>query len=482
MTLLSRVQTIYTVLLLALTLLCSSTQAATVEPGITLISDSETIYLGDSIIIDVEAVGLLEPLDVSALFKYADLLRETTGTRIAVIEGRVVEVKLRRMEFIPKEEGRAFFGPLSADSIRGQVTSNTLIVDVQPQADTQWQPQDDDLSIDITYTLDNGEILQYSDIEEPTATPNAFVGQHIIADIKLRHKHPIFEEQLDLPSFEGFDILKEFEERRTTEETVLDDGSIQSFRIVAWRYHLFPQRSGTHTVDDISWSGTTIKSRTQRSDFNRSLEGGELNINIAQSASQWWLPATQVSLVDEWSKDPRELSAGDEIIRTITLSASDVLANHLPDVTPLESRAISSTLINQQRSQSMNQGTPVSTATFTYRMVAQSPIPVFLDTVRVVWFNTNTQDIKEAIIPARRINVGLPDRADLLADLAIQGNLWDRFNLWVQSHLSHWIPWNVSLILLGLGVLLLGTGECLARIRQLRDTKRGTPERFLPEL
>ena len=482
MTFCARLQPMYKVLLLVLTLLCSFAQAATVEPGITLISDSETIYLGDSIIIDVEAVGLLEPLDVSALFKYADLLRETTGTRIAVIEGRVVEVKLRRMEFIPKEEGRAFFGPLSADSIRGHVTSNTLIVDMQPQADTQWQPQNDDLSIDITYTLDNGETLQYSDSEKPSSTPHAFVGQHIIADIKLRHEHPIFEEQLELPSFEGFDILKEFEERRTIEETMLDDGSIQSFRIVAWRYHLFPQRSGTHRVDDISWSGTTIKSRTQRSEFNRALRGGELGVKTAESASHWWLPATQVSLVDEWSKDPRELSAGDEIIRTITLSASNVLANHLPDVTPLESRAISSTLINQQRSQSISQGTPVSTATFTYRMVAQSPIPVFLDTVRVVWFNTNTQELKEAIIPARRINVGLPDRADLLADLAIQGNLWDRFNLWVQTHLNHWVHWNISLMLLSTLVLVLGIRECLARIKQLRDTKRGTPERFLPEL
>lgn len=482
MTFLARVPRMYKVILLVLTLLCSSTQAATVEPGITLISDSETIYLGDSIIIDVEAVGLLEPLDVSALFKYADLLRETTGTRIAVIEGRVVEVKLRRMEFIPKEEGRAFFGPLSADSIRGPVTSNTLIVDVQPPADTQWQPQEDDLSIDITYTLDNGQTLHYPDTEESTGVPKTFVGQHIIADIRLRHKHPIFEEHLELPSFQGFDVLKEFEERRTTEEISLPDGSMQNFRIVAWRYHLFPQRSGNHKVGGISWSGTTIKSRTQRSDFSRVLQGGELNINVAQNASHWWLPATHVSLVDEWSKDPRELSAGDEIIRTITLSATGVLANHLPDVTPLESRAISSTLINQQRSQNMSQGTPVSTATFTYRMVAQSPIPVFLDTVRVVWFNTNTQEIKEAIIPARRINVGLPDRADLLADLAIQGNLWDRFNLWVQTHLNHWVPWNISLILLGIVVIVLWARECLARVKQLRNTRRGTPERFLPEL
>lgn len=476
------VNTILKWLMIFSSLLSTVSGAATVEPGIKLISDNETIYLGDSIIIDVEAVDLLEPLDVSSLFKHADLLRETTGTRIAVIEGRVVEVKLRRMEFIPKQEGRAFFGPLSADSIRGAATSNTLIIDVLPPVDTQWQPQQDDLTIDVSFTLGHAGGLQQLPKQESGFNLNAFVGQHIVADIILRHRHPIFEEQLVLPSFEGFDVLKEFEQRRTTNEVTASDGTKENFRITAWRYHLFPQRSGKHRIEGISWSGTTVKSRTQRSEFERKFQGYDLTIKAAADSAHWWLPATDVSLTDEWSKDPRELSAGDEIIRTITLSANNVLANHLPEVVPLESRAISSTLIDQQRHQEIKQGNLTSTATFTFRMVAQSPIPVFLDTVRVVWFDTKLNEQKEAIIPARRINVGLPDRADLLADLALEGSPWDRFTFWVQSNLNHWLPWDISLFLLSIGCVLLCLRECLARLKHIRNAKHGTPERFLPEL
>ncbi len=175
-------------LLCLLCLIAGMVHAATVKPGITLISDNEAVYLGDSVILEVEAVGLVEPLDVSSLFKDADLLRETTGTRIAVIDERVVEVKLRRMEFVPRREGRAFFGPLNGITLQGAVNSNTVIINVLPPADTDWQPDADDLQVTMQLTLDNNQIITESasaDINTP------YVGQHMVADIILKHRYPI---------------------------------------------------------------------------------------------------------------------------------------------------------------------------------------------------------------------------------------------------------------------------------------------------
>ena len=445
--------------------------AVAVEPGITLISDNETIYLGDSVIIDVEAVGLLEPLDVSGLFKSADLLRETKGTRIAVIDGRVVEVKSRRMEFVPKREGSVFFGPLNGVSFRGTVTSNTLVIDVQPPTDTDWEPDVNDFQISMVLGLDSSS-------KDNNEVNQLYVGQHLVATIELRHRHPIFEEQLTLPTFDGFDVLPEFEERRTIDATDGDD----SWRMIAWRYHLFPQRSGAQSISAIQWAGTAVKSRTQRSEFYRQATETALTIKPATQQKQWWLPATAVSLRDEWSKDPKELSAGDEIIRTITLAADNVLASHLPTITPLESRALSSTLIDQSRDQTLTNGVVKATATFTYRMVAQSPIPVFLDTVRVLWYHTLENIPKEAIIPARRINVGLPDRADLLADIALQGKWWDRFAFKVSSSDLLRAPWHISLALLLLVCSALSIREVTLRWRERKRHRDGLLAGSLPEL
>ena len=86
----------FTFVLLCFSLIIDKVDAAEVEPAITLIGSNETVYRGDSVIIELESVGISDPLDTAPLFQGADLLRETTGTRITVINDRVVEMKLRR--------------------------------------------------------------------------------------------------------------------------------------------------------------------------------------------------------------------------------------------------------------------------------------------------------------------------------------------------------------------------------------------------
>ena len=463
--------------LIKLILIIPAASIAAVTPGITLSIDSDSIYLGDSVVIELEAVAVLDEVDTAVLFKDADLLRETTGTRIAVIDERVVEVKLRRMEFIPRKEGRVVFGPLTADSIDGNVISNTVQVDVLPAVLTQWQPDEDDLQIAIT--LDAGHNNAAKSKEQ---TPlSVYVGQRIVADIIIKHRFPIAEEDIVLPDLRGFDQLPEYEMRRTVENpapaadaVTVADSSDSSWRVISWRYHLFAQRSGALSIDSVSWKGTAIRSRTQRAAFHKQTPIQSLHVKPSAQDVQWWLPASRVSLSDEWSKDPRELSAGDEIFRTIRLEASNVLASHLPEVTPLESRAISSEAIKQSREQILLDGNVQSIATFTYRMVAQSPIPVFLDTVRVPWYDPHQSQSREAIIPARRINIGLPDRADLLADLALKERWFDRIHLEIRSMTSRFAFWHVSLILLGLIVCILLILEARLSLKQLRSTKKST--------
>ncbi len=243
-----------------------------------------------------------------------------------------------------------------------------------------------------------------------------FVGQHIVADIELRHRHPIADEQVSLPDFSGFDVLEQYVERRTVETR----GDEPSWRITAWRYHLFAQRSGELDRRRSKLERNLDSVAHSTFDLRQALATPFPACQTADGNTHWWLPATDVSLSDKWSKDPRELSAGDEILRTITLSARDVLANHLPDIVPPESRALT-TYANRTIPLPAVDGDHVTaTAIFEFRMIAQSPIPVFLDTVRVPWFSTVDNVAREAIIPARRINVGLPDRADLLASLALE--------------------------------------------------------------
>jgi hypothetical protein len=115
-------------------------------------------------------------------------------------------------------------------------------------------------------------------------------------------------------------------------------------------------------------------------------------------------------------------------------------------------------------------------------MVAQSPIPVFLDTVRVPWFDTIERKAKEAIIPARRINVGLPDRADLLADIALKNNGWDQLKVKISSSDMHKVPWHLSVSALALICCLMGIREWQVRLREHQYFRDGSGSSHLPEL
>jgi len=444
-----------TVCFLAL-LLSSLPSHAQTTANISITSETQSIYLGDSVILDIESSGLIDPLDVSLQKQSSDFLRESTGTRIAVVDGKVVEIALRRMEFIPTKEGTILYGPLTGESSQGKVLSNSISVVVQPALSGDWRPRVTDFEALVSFSN-----------EQP------IVGEQVVVDIKLRHKHQIANETISIPDFAGFDVLRVYEQRRTIETQALGvadeqqtkngsashsnltgaeptssepDTSTNEWRQIAWRLLLHAKRSGDIDIQPITWSGTMIKSRSQRGDFKQQFKSAALRVRPTPAdRPDWWLPASSVQLSDSWSKDVRTLSAGDEIIRTITLRVKNVLSNQIPDIEPYPTRALTSTLIRSSRDHQINGEHTLATGVFEFRMVAQSPIPVFLDTVRVPWWNVDTNEHEEAIIPARRINVGLPDRADLLADLAINNS---RFSRWI-FNLRSYARWQPLLIAAG---------------------------------
>lgn len=401
------VRRVVILLALLLTALNVYSQSNSPKPYIKLQFDTGEIYLGDAVVLEIESTGLLDPIDFEPLLTQATLVRETTGTRIAVIGGKVVEIKIRRMDLIPKRTGAVVIGPLMS----GEIASNSVHVNVLDATRPDWQPQTDDLQIITSLS--------------PQTTS---VNQQVQLTIELIHRYPINNESIQLPALDDFAHRELITDRRTFK------GDNREWFRTEWRYLIFPKRSGTLDIGNVNWAGTIAKSRTERAEFTRSLQALRLLVKPAEGDnSQWWLPAESLQLTEAWSTPPTELRAGDELERTIKVSAKGVLAGQIPSPVVPESRAIQQTLINTERRETLTDDSVTSTADFTYRVKAQSPIPVFLDTIRIPWWNTKLGEAKEAIIPARRINVGLPDRADVLTKLALQETGVNKFKHWLQT-------------------------------------------------
>ncbi len=427
-------------LILCLLMLAAPFSTLADDAYITLQSETRDVFVGDAIIIDIEYAGLPEAPSFEQLRQITTFERETYGTRIAVIKGKVVEINIRRMEFTSHEAGTFLFGPLEVDD----VLSNTISVKVLPAGSSSWAMADQDATVSMSLSNNNVSIYQM-----------------LTLDITLRHTFPIANENITLPQFNGFEIRSLVTARRTI--------GFESIREIKWKILLFPQTSGKHTIAAVNWSGTIVKSRTERAAFERASEPIAITVSPAingkfsgsenAGAKDWWLPASNLKISENWSKDVRELTAGEAVTRTIRLDADGITSGQLPQPTILESRAISQTLVNVAREEKLTSDGISSSAIFTYRVTAQSPIPVFLDTVRVPWWNTTEGISSEAIIPARRVNIGLPERADLLASLAATDSRNGLFeHLLSLSDLTRVANTNRRALALTLICILLGTG------------------------
>lgn len=350
--------------------------------------EGSEFFEGDTLVVLVEAAGLEAEIDYSALDAVGERVRETYGTRIAVLDGKVVDVRIRRIQILPKGLGTHVIGPLTA----GPVTSNSVAVRVLAAERRDWTPGPDDVKVAAR--------LSRSD---------PYLQSQIVLDLEMRHRYPLVEESFDLPAFPGMRSKTVFAERR-----VLDprDGG---WRVISWRFLLFPERSGPVELAPFRAEGTMIKSRRERAAYAVQTDPIRLRVRPAGGTdSDWWLPASQVRVTDEWSQDPRDLSAGDEIERHIVVHAKGVTADQIPTLAMQETRGLLITPLGTERETTITETGASADARFGFRIRALSPIPVFPDTIRLAWWNVETDKAEMAVLPARRINIGIPDREALL--------------------------------------------------------------------
>lgn len=386
---------------LLLFLLPTLPAAARPIPFIDIILETPEAFLGDTVTIEVRWSGLDDPIDFSSLGQVATIAGETSGTRIAVIEGEVVEIASRRIELIPDAVGRLVLGPLRS----GATVSNSVAVEITEARQMDWTPGPDDIRIEQTVSR-----------REP------WLQQEVVLDIAILTRHPIRDETVTLPDLAGLRAVAVYKERRTLEQS---DGGWSK---IAWRYLVFPQHSGRVAIPGTRVSGAIDKSRAERARFDLAASATDLAVRPAAfPGTQWWIAAGRLTLADEWSRDPRELHAGDEVERTITVTARDVLPEQIPDPAMDETRGLAITPLDVERTMKLTGEHIEAQASRRFRIRAMSPVPVFLDTVRLRWWNTEQDRAAEAIIPARRIDIGVPDRESLVEHALANAPPWRRF-------------------------------------------------------
>lgn len=202
-----------------------------------------------------------------------------------------------------------------------------------------------------------------------------------------------------------------------------------ALRQITFKYALFPQKSGTLRIPEVWFEGyagnkdNSLSNLLNQDIFNLAINTPSLfgfetpvslkvdsqTINIlpvpADYSGKWWLPAKQVELSAEWIGEKPEFKAGEAVSRLITLKASGVTENQLPEINFKPAEGIKQYPEQPSRQGKISGQMPMAEQTVVNVYVPDKAGKLVLPEISVDWYNTATQQVEKAVIPAEEISV-----------------------------------------------------------------------------
>jgi len=262
-------------------------------------------------------------------------------------------------------------------------------------------------------------------LETSVDPPDPYLQQAVRVTVRLYMAEPLYKAGMDFPA--NNDALIEQLEA-DTRRNVQKNG--QEYEVVERHYLVFPQRSGSLSLPGPVVAGQ-IAVRERRDQFANDpfadlfgagagmvtatkpirVEGEPIVLNVrprpAAAGDGPWVPARNLTLTAEWRPDTNELHVGDPVTLVLHLQTEGLIATQLPDlskllVVPAGVKAYPDTpkLKSEQRDD-----TVIATRDQTIALIAGQPGDYTVPSLRLSWWDTRTNEMREATIPGRSFKV-----------------------------------------------------------------------------
>lgn len=209
----------------------------------------------------------------------------------------------------------------------------------------------------------------------------------------------------------------------------IKSASAQPLRQITFKYALFPQKSGDLSLPDIWFSGYAQGKGSSLSELlnqdifslavnTPSLFGLEIPVNLkadmqnikilpvpSDYSGAWWLPAKKVEIKAEWIGENRKFKVGEAVSRLITLQASGVTENQLPEISFKPVKGVKQYPERPLRQGEIIGNMPVAEQSVVNVYVPETSGKIVLPEISVDWYNTETKRFEKAVVPSEEIEV-----------------------------------------------------------------------------
>lgn len=379
-----------TSLLILLGVLCSllSNQAFS---AVNVTIDRSPVRLNESfqLVFEADSSPDQDP-DFSGLEQYFVVLNQSQSNNISIINGEYQRNIKWVLQVMPKQVGDFIIPavPFGSDKTKPfQIT-------VKPANQAGAGGQDElifDLEVDKSTVYVQGQVV---------VTLRLMVDRNIsgyqMSDLKIQNLDVVIESLGEVKQY----------------QTQLGD---KDYLVLEKKIALFPQQSGTLEIEP-AVAEVQISKRTL-SLFGAFPDGGNIRRIGSQGASievltiasesnaKQWLPATRLSLTEDWQGDITKLVAGEPVTRTVTLVAEGLTSAQLPE---LEQTQVDGIKLYPDKPLLQDQKTGAGVIGTRQQKIALIPTEAGIYTlpeVTINWWNVDTGKQEQAKIPSRTIEV-----------------------------------------------------------------------------
>lgn len=266
------------------------------------------------------------------------------------------------------------------------------------------------LSIDVKEADPTARAEQRYWLESSVDREQAHIGEQILVTYRLYYAHPLRQMSRSDLAADSAEVLP-LQERQF--QTVIDG---VHFQVAELRFALFASRSGTLDIAPLQLDGYSGDSAGSR--FGGLIRGlgdpvrlrsdrhqVEILPRPAAAGSSSWLPARGVSLSEQWSHQDQPLRVGEPVTRTVRIDAQGVKAQQLPELDFGEQDGFRIYPEQPKLQHREDENGLLASRIETHALIASRPGPLTLPPVRVQWWDTEADRMRETVLAGRTLEV-----------------------------------------------------------------------------
>jgi hypothetical protein len=356
--------------------------------------DRTRVEEGETLLLLVRVDARAEGPDLAALGRDFEVLGNQKSSQFRAVAGRSSVTTEWRLTLLPRRTGTL---EIPALTVAGE-TSTPIPVEVRPVSGRTRR------LIDSTVFFDN-----------ELDRDRVHVQEQLVYTVRLFYAEGV-QLYMDLPATPELPdaIVQPLGDVRAYKKRIDD----RTYDVIEQRYAVFPQRSGTLRLPEVSVTGGVRLPRGTAATRQRTItiSSEPLDVVVDPRPDTWpedadWLPASRVALIDRVPDGPAR--AGEPLERTLLLVVDGQPANLLPAVeAPVTDRAppdADGVRVYPERPITADdfiasgiRGSRAETATLIPGAVSDLLV---LPEVRLPWWNTDEDRLEVAVLPERRIPV-----------------------------------------------------------------------------